>query len=57
MLDKDKKYLIIKEKNDPAITYFEYDNIEGYDLSPKKNVKIKSISKILRITIHSPILL
>lgn len=57
MLDKDKKYLIIKEKNDPAITYFEYDNMEGYDLSPKKNVKIKDAINVNKVVIINPSLM
>lgn len=53
----DKKYLIVKEKNDPSITYFEYNNMEGYDLSPKKNVKIKDAINVNKIVIINPTLM
>ena len=42
----DKKYLIVKEKNDKTITYFEYDKMEGYDLSPKKGMKIQGAGNV-----------
>jgi len=53
----DKKYLIVKEKNDKSITYFEYDNMEGYDLSPKKNVKIKDAINVNKVVIINPSLM
>lgn len=53
----DKKYLIVKEKNDKSITYFEYDNMEGYDLSPKKNVKIKDAINVSKVVIINPSLM
>ena len=53
----DKKYLIVKEKNDPSITYFEYENMEGYDLSPKKNVKIKDAINVNKVVIINPTLM
>ena len=37
-----KRYLIVKNNNDKAITYFEYDKIKGYDFKPKKNAKIEA---------------
>lgn len=53
----DKKYLIVKEKNDSSITYFEYDNMQGYDLSPKKNVKIKDAINVNKVVIINPSLM
>lgn len=53
----DKKYLIVKDKKDSAITYFEYDNMEGYDLSPKKNVKIKDAINVNKVVIINPSLM
>ncbi len=50
----DKKYLIVKEKNDKTITYFEYDKMEGYDLSPKKGVKIEDAINVNKIVIINP---
>lgn len=53
----DKKYYIIKDKKDSSITYFEYNNMEGYNLSPKKNVKIKDAINVNKIVIINPSLM
>lgn len=53
----DKRYLVVKEKNDPSITYFEYDKMEGYDLSPKQNVKIKDAINVNKVVIINPSLM
>ena len=50
----DKKYFIVKEKNNKAITYFEYDKIEGYDLAPKKGVKIEDAINVNKVVIINP---
>ncbi len=50
----DKKYLIVKSKNDKTITYFEYDKMEGYDLSPKKGVKIEDAINVNKVVIINP---
>ena len=36
---KDKNYLIVKDKDSKAISYFEYDKIDGYNIYPKKKFK------------------
>lgn len=53
----DKKYLIVKDNNDKSITYFEYDNMDGYDLSPKKNVKIKDAINVNKVVVINPSLM
>ena len=50
----DKKYLIVKGKNDKTITYFEYDKMEGYDLAPKKGVKIEDAINVNKVVIINP---
>lgn len=50
----DKKYLIVKGKNDKTITYFEYDKMEGYDLSPKKGIKIEDAINVNKVVIINP---
>lgn len=35
----EKNYLIIKDKDTKAISYFEYDKIDGYNIYPKKPIK------------------
>ncbi len=53
----DKRYFVVKNKNDPSITYFEYNQMEGYDLSPKKNIKIKDAININKVVIINPSLM
>lgn len=50
----DKKYHIIKNSEDKSITYFEYDKIEGYNMSPKKNVKIEDAINVNKVVIINP---
>lgn len=49
-----KKYLIVKKKDDKAVTYFEYDKMDGYDLSPKKGMKIEDAINVNKIVIINP---
>ena len=49
-----KRYHIIKDKEDKSITYFEYDKLEGYDLSPKKSAKIEDAINVNKIVIINP---
>ena len=49
-----KKYLIVKKKEDKAVTYFEYDKMNGYDLSPKKGIKIEDAINVNKIVIINP---
>ena len=51
-----KRYHIIKSKEDKSITYFEYDKLEGYDLSPKKSAKIEDAINVNKIVIINPTL-
>ncbi len=53
----DKRYFVVKGKNDSSITYFEYDKMEGYDLSPKKNIKIKDAINVNKVVIINPSLM
>lgn len=49
-----KRYHIVKNKEDKSITYFEYDKLDGYDLSPKKNAKIEDAIDVNKIVIINP---
>ena len=51
-----KRYHIVKNKEDKSITYFEYDKLVGYDLSPKKNAKIEDAINVNKIVIINPTL-
>ena len=50
----EKRYHIIKDSEDKSITYFEYDKIEGYDMSPKKNIKIEDAINVNKVVIINP---
>lgn len=52
----DKRYHIIKDSEDKSITYFEYDTTEGYDLSPKKGIKIEDAINVNKVVIINPTL-
>lgn len=36
-MGKEVRYLVVKKKDSKELTYFEYDKLEGYDVTPKKN--------------------
>lgn len=50
----DKRYFVVKEKSSKSITYFEYDKMEGYDLSPKKGMKIEDAINVNKVVIINP---
>ena len=52
----DKRYYVVKDKNDKSITYFEYDKIDGYDITPKKSAKIEDAINVNKIVIINPTL-
>ena len=48
-------YLIVKEKNKKAITYFEYDKISGFNMTSKnKNLKLKDAINVNKMVIINP---
>ena len=47
------KYLVVKDKND-AITYYELDNMNGLDVTPKANVKIKDGVEVNKMVVINP---
>ena len=51
-----KRYHIIKDKDDKSITYFEYDKIDGYDFTPKKGIKIEDAINVQKVVIINPTL-
>lgn len=48
-----KNYYIVKNQDDKAITYLEYDKLSGYDVTPK-NVKIKDAIDVNKMIIINP---
>lgn len=48
-------YLIVKEKNKKEITYFEYDKLKGFSMTPKnKNIKLKDAINVNKMIIINP---
>lgn len=37
VMGKEVRYLVVKKKDSKELIYFEYDKLEGYDVTPKKN--------------------
>jgi len=53
-----RHYLIIKEKNKKAITYFEYTNLNGFNMTSKnKNIKLKDAINVNKMIIINPSLI
>lgn len=52
-VSENKKYFVVKDRNDLSITYFEYDKVQGYDLHPR-NVKIKDAIDVNQIVVINP---
>ncbi|MBE6141175.1 MAG: hypothetical protein E7172_06610 [Firmicutes bacterium] len=54
-MTKAPHYLIVKEKNKKAITYFEYDQINGFNMTSKnKNIKLKDAINVNKMVIINP---
>ncbi len=49
-----QRFLIVKDKDSKEIRYFDYDKIDGYDLTAKKDVKFEDAINISRIIIINP---
>lgn len=53
-----RHYLIIKEKNKKAITYFEYTNLNGFNMTSKnKNLRLKDAINVNKMIIINPSLI
>lgn len=48
------KFLIVKEKNSKATKYFDSNNLNGYNLTTKKNVHFSDAIDINRVIIVNP---
>lgn len=48
------KFLIVKEKNSKATKYFDSNNLNGYNLTTKKNVHFSDAIDINRVIIINP---
>ncbi|MBQ8891943.1 MAG: hypothetical protein IJ068_03655 [Bacilli bacterium] len=51
----DVRYLIIKEKNKKEVMYFEYDKLNGFNMTSKnKNIKLKDAINVNKMVIINP---
>lgn len=48
------KFLIVKEKNSKDIKYFDYDKLNGYNLTTKKDVHFADAIDVNRVIIINP---
>ena len=49
------RYLIVKEKNKKEIAYFEYDKLDGFNMTSKnKNIKLKDAINVNKMVIVNP---
>ena len=53
----EKRFLVVKTKEDKTIKYFEYDKIQGYRVTPKKNVRFQDAINVDRMILINPSLI
>ena len=53
----EKRFLVVKDKDDKTIKYFEYDKLQGYCVTPKKNVRFQDAINVDRMILINPTLI
>ena len=53
----EQRFLIVKSKDSREIKYFEYDKIQGYNLTPKANARFEDAIDVSRMIIINPSLI
>ena len=53
----EKKFLVVKNKDDKTIKYFEYNKIKGYQLKPKNTVKFEDAINVDKMILINPTLI
>ncbi len=56
-MGKEKKFLVIKNKDSKEIKYFEYKKIKGYNITPKKNVRFEDAINVDKMILINPTLI
>ena len=52
---ENNRYLIVKEKNKKEVVYFEYDKLDGFNMTSKnKNIKLKDAINVNKMVIVNP---
>lgn len=57
MLAINQKFLVIKNKDEKEIKYFEYDKVKGYNITPKNNVKFQDAINVNKMILINPSLI
>lgn len=52
-----KKFLVVKNKDEKLIKYFEYEKLKGYKITPNKNVKFEDAINVDTMILISPSLI
>ena len=50
-MENSQNYLIVKKKDTNEIAYFEYDKLKGYDITPKKGLRIKDAIEVNKVVL------
>ena len=54
-MSNDIRYLVVKEKNKKEVMYFEYDKLNGFNMTSKnKNIKLKDAINVNKMVIINP---
>lgn len=54
---EEKRFLVVKNKDEKTIKYFEYEKISGYNIKPKNNVKFEDAININKMILINPSLI
>lgn len=56
-MGKEQRFLVIKDKDSKEIKYFEYDKINGYNITPKNNVRFVDAVNVNKMILINPTLI
>ena len=52
-----QRFLVVKTKDSKTITYMEYDKIDGYQVTPKNNMKFQDAINVKSMVLINPSLI
>ena len=52
-----KKFLVVKNKDEKMIKYFEYEKLKGYKITPNKNIRFEDAINVDTMILISPTLI
>ncbi|MDD6879512.1 MAG: hypothetical protein PUD59_04730 [bacterium] len=56
-MGNEQRFLVVKNKDEKTIKYFEYNKIGGYKITPKKNVKFEDAINVNKMILINPSLI